>query len=165
MVMDRLWPQMAAGAKRTMPFQKPKAPEELSDEALAKRLHIAGSHPGKLATLYNVGVKVAAIAGIIGAVFLASALGLGGGGEIALLLLLSGGMIAARALTQTRIDSLEREERVLQVEQADRPGRMQRLAKSLKESFIHAMTGGTKEDMTVKGPLKLKTAPPRENKP
>jgi hypothetical protein len=146
-----------------MPLQRPRPPENLSDAELQKRLAATAENPGRLGSFYNKAAPAFAVIGIIGAVFLATALGSTGIGEIALVMLVAAGLVTARALTVSRQEKWDRENFELRVEQNDRPARGNRalhLAQSLKEKFIKAMTEGTEEKVTVKQSLRLKKPKP-----
>lgn len=141
------------------PQGKP-GPDSLTDEQLHRRLEAAARNPARLEKWFKRSIPLVTAAGIIGAVFIATSLGLGGIGEIALLFALAGGLLGSGALCSKQQDKWEDERRILSVEQQVRPARLKLLAQSLKENFILAMTGGTKEKLTVKPPLKLKTRKP-----
>ena len=131
-------------------------PDALSDTALQKRLKTVTYAPARVEKWFRRGIQIAAIAGMIAAVFAATALGLGSIGEIGFVLLLGAGLVAGKALHNHQQDKWEDEYRTLRVEEKERPARMQRMAHSLKESFIAAMTGGTNKDIKVQPPLKLR---------
>jgi hypothetical protein len=139
---------------------KNKNAESLTDAQLRQRLEATSRNPVTLEKWFKRGIQVLAIGGIIAGVLAAGALGLGSIGEIGFVLLVAAGIVTGSVLHRQQQDKWEVENRTLRFEEQVRPGRMQRMAKSLKEDFIAAMTGGTKQDVKIGPPLKLKSPKP-----